>query len=90
MLTVSQDAATLVRSIADDADLSDDAGLRIVIHPTHKSLSMGLAHHAEPDDVTVTSNGAHVFLSRPASKRLSRGTLRAEITDQRSAFFLDR
>jgi Fe-S cluster assembly iron-binding protein IscA len=90
VLTISHDAARLVRALTQDADLPDGAGMRIVIDQNHRSLSMGLARHPEPDDTIVTSNGVRVFLSESASKRLDRRDLRAELTEKRSRFFLDR
>ena len=48
MLTISHDAARLVRRLTQDADLPDEAGMRIVIDQNHRSLSMGLARHPEP------------------------------------------
>lgn len=89
MLTLTQDAAALVCTLRRDADLPTEAGLRIVIDPKRRSLSMGLARNPEPQDEVVSSDGAHVFLSQPAAARLERRTLRAEITEQRSLFFLD-
>jgi Fe-S cluster assembly iron-binding protein IscA len=90
MLTISEDAATLIRRLTDVAAATDEAGLRIVVDSTHDSLSMDVVVAAEPLDVVVTSEGAKVFLSSSAAKRVTHGTLRAEITAGRSAFFLDR
>jgi len=89
MLTLTRDAATLVSTLRRDADLPNEAGLRIVVDPNHRSLSMGLARNPEPRDEVISSDGAHVFLSQPAAARLERRTLRAEITEERSLFFLD-
>ena len=89
MLSISGDAARLVRTLTHDANLPDEAGMRIVIDPKHRSLSMELARNPEPQDEIINSNGAHVFLSQPASRRLELRTLRAAITDRRSQFFLD-
>lgn len=88
MLSISQDAATLVRTLTRDADLPDDAGVRIIIDPTHHSLSMDLARNPEPRDAIVTAHGAHVFLTQPVVERLERRTLRAEVTEARSLFFI--
>jgi len=90
MLTLTRDAAKLVSTLRRDADLPKEAGLRIVVDPNHRSLSMGLARKPEPQDEVVSTDGAHVFLSPSAAARLEQRTLRAEITDERSLFFLDR
>jgi iron-sulfur cluster assembly protein len=90
MLTISEDAARLVRTLTHDADLPAEAGVRIVVDPTHHSLSMGLAPKPEPRDVVVAIHGARVFLTPLAANRLRRRTLKAEITTTRALFFLDR
>jgi len=89
MLTISDEAAQLVRTLTQDADLPEDAGVRIVVDPRHNSLSMSLANEPEPADVVVATHGARVFLTASASRRLERRTLRAELTDSRTLFFLD-
>lgn len=89
MLVISGEAAQLVRTLAEDADLPDHAGLRIVVDPTHNSLSMALAAEPDPADVVVATQGARVFMTASASRRLQRRTLRAELTDSRTLFFLD-
>ena len=89
MLMISDEAAQLVRALTDDADLPERAGLRIVVDPTHNSLSMALAMGPQPADVVVATQGARVFLTALASRRLHRRTLRAELTDGRTLFFLD-
>ena len=90
MLTISEDAAHLVRALTRDADLPKDAGVRIVVDPTHNSLSMGLASAPEPADVVVARHGARVFLTPSAARRLRRRTLKAEVHKNRRLFFLDR
>lgn len=87
-LAVSQDAATLVRHLVETAGLPAGAGVRIVIDSHHHSLSMGLARGPEPQDEVISSDGARLFLSQPATGRLRHRTLRAELTDDRSAFFI--
>lgn len=89
MLLISDEAAQLVRTLTHDADLPEQAGLRIVVDPTHNSLSMALAAEPQPADVVVATQGARVFLTALASRRLQRRTLRAELTDSRTLFFLD-
>ena len=88
MLTVSPEAAALVRHLVATAELPDGSGIRIVIDGQHHSLSMGLAPGPEPHDEVISSGGARVFLSRPANGRLGSRTLEAEVTDLRSVFYL--
>lgn len=88
MLTVSPEAAVLVRQLVETADLPEGSGVRIVIDGQHHSLSMGLARGPEPQDDVILSGGACVFLSQPATGRLEARTLEAEVTDLRSVFYL--
>lgn len=90
MLTITEEAAVLIRTLRRDAQLIEQAGLRIVVDPTSLSLSMGLAVTPAPGDSVVDRYGARVFLSPSAAYRLGKGTLQAEITEGRSRFFLDR
>lgn len=86
---ISDEAARLVRTLTHDADLPEDAGVRIVVDPRHNSLSMALAAKPDPADVVIAAHGARVFLTASASQRLQRRTLNAEHTDSRTRFFVD-
>lgn len=88
MLTVTKDAATLIRELSRKAGAPSPSGLRIVIDPVHDSLSMSLASCAAPGDTVVASGDTRVFLSSAASQRLATRTLRADTTATRSSFFL--
>ena len=89
MLAVSETAATLVRTLAEDSPLPDIVGLRIDIDTSYDSLFMRLTSHARPGDAVVEAHGATVFLSPSAAERLSQQILRADITDGRRSFFID-
>lgn len=90
MLTMTQDAADLVRALAQRDSLPAGGGLRIVLNPTTHSLSMGWAAAPEHADAVIARDGALLFLSRPAERRTHGRTLCAEITSARSTFYLDR
>jgi hypothetical protein len=66
-----------------------EAGLRIMVDPVNDSLSMGIATAPAPEDAVIIRDGTRVFLSRSAGRRLHRRTLRAELSANRSLFFLD-
>ena len=87
-LTLSPEAAALVRVLVQSADLPEGSGVRIIVDAQHRSLSMGLARRPEPQDDVISSDGARVFLSQPATGRLESRTLEAEVTDLRSVFYL--
>lgn len=88
MLTISNDAATLIRALCQKAAQPSQSGLRIVIDPAHDSLSMSLATRPSAGDTVVASGETRVFLSSAASQRLATRTLRADITGKRTSFFL--
>ncbi len=79
----------MVRSMQDGARETSSDGLRIVIHPQHRSLSMSLADR-RPDDIVVTGHGATVFLSAAAAERLEGCTLRGGAVGAIPSFYLDR
>ena len=88
MLTMTQDAATLVRTLTDRGALTAGGGVRIVVNGRTNSLSMSLVSSARNTDVVVGRGNALVFLSQPAAMRTQNKTLCAEINPQRSSFFL--
>jgi Fe-S cluster assembly iron-binding protein IscA len=88
MLRITEDAATLVTALTSAEDRSGHSGLRIIIDPVHHSLSMGIARR-QPDDAVISKGSARVFLAPSAAHRLRRRTLRAELSADRSVFFLD-
>lgn len=87
-LTLSDDAAGLIRALARKARASAGSGLRISVDGRHDSLTMQLAPKAVSGDVVVLNRDTVVFLSPAASRRLSGRTLRASTPPERSAFFL--
>jgi iron-sulfur cluster assembly protein len=88
MLSITEDAATLIRTLTN-AEPSDQKGLRIIVDPVNHSLSMSIAGGPAPADAVVTNGDARVFLSSLAAHRLDGRTLRADISGDRSLFFLD-
>lgn len=72
----------------DGPSEGSDGGLRIVIDPQYRSLSMSLADR-QADDVVITGHGVQVFLSAAADERLRGCTLRAGAVGSGSWFYLD-
>ena len=88
-LTMSADAATLIRALVDERSLPISAGLRIVLRAETNSLSMRIAGVPEREDVVISRAGARVFLGASAAGRVAGRTLCAQVVPNRPAFFLD-
>jgi len=89
MLEITEEAASLVRTLADRGSVPQSGGLRLVLNPDTDSLSMGMAAAPDMSDAVITRAGARLFLSPPAAQRTQGRRLCAEITDTRALFFLD-
>jgi hypothetical protein len=89
MLRLTMESASLIRTLVQAAQLPVGAGLRLVVDPVHRSLSMRVESRREEGDSEVTRDGAHVFLAPDVARRLGARTLQAEITSARSTFFLE-
>ncbi len=87
MITMTDDAATLISTLVNDSDLPDSAGLRLGADPILGSLAMNLSRTPMTNDVVVGHNGALLFLARSVAERLGDQTLRAQL-EHRPAFFL--
>ena len=88
MLTLTDDATTMIEELLHQAELPPGAGLRIAQREDHTALAMSLAEHAEPRDVVVRDGAATVFLGPVAAERLTEQTLDARTNESGSAFYL--
>lgn len=88
MLRLTDEAATLIEDLVQNADLPEGAGLRIAQRDDHLALAMSLAEHAEPRDTVVHDGATAVFLGPVAAARLSEDTLDARTNETGSAFYL--
>ncbi|MGB8652040.1 MAG: hypothetical protein WCD35_15410 [Mycobacteriales bacterium] len=88
MATLSDEAAVLIRSLLENADLPETAGLRLGTDPERNSLEMRLVPQPAARDVVIAHRGASLFLSPVAARRLRGQTLRAQLQGRR-AFFVD-
>jgi hypothetical protein len=87
MITMTNEAASLITTLVSDSDLPDSAGLRLGTDPFSGSLAMSLSRRPKASDVVVGHNGALLFLASTVADRLADQTLRAQLED-RPAFFL--
>ena len=81
MLTLTENASTIVKDIAAQQGGSESMGLRISGEdPTH-GLMITAAEQPLPGDTTVTTNGALVYLDEPAAQQLDDQVLDASVDD---------
>jgi Fe-S cluster assembly iron-binding protein IscA len=88
MFTCSDDAATLIRSLVDDAELPDGSGLRLVLNAGTRSLMMSLAARPHAADEVHVHGDVCVFVASSAATRLDQQTLHAQLTGRRRTFYL--
>jgi iron-sulfur cluster assembly protein len=88
MLTVTEQAASMIRELLDHADLPEGAGLRIAQREDHTSLAMTLTDEPSPDDLIVAERDVAIFLGPMAARRVETQTLDATSTDISAAFYL--
>ena len=80
MLTLTDQASTVVKDLAERATGSDEAGLRISTLPDNpKDYEVKVAAFPEPDDIVVANDGAQVFLESRAADALANRVLDAKV-----------
>ena len=78
MLTMTENASTLIKTLAAQTTVEDDAGLRISAADDSTELRVDLTPAPEPHDHIVESAGAKVFLEPGASEQLADKVLDAQ------------
>ncbi len=86
MLTITENAADVVKKIVDQNDTEPDAGLRIS-QGTDESLALAPAVTAQPGDQVVEEKGAKVFLDEGAALVLNDKILDAKVEEDGSVQF---
>lgn len=81
MLTLTENASTIVRDIAAQQGGSDNSGLRISSDDPAQGLMVTAAQEPHPGDETVAQNGAVVYLDSMASQQLEDQILDASVDD---------
>lgn len=81
MLTLTENASTLIKNLADQTTVADDAGLRISAEGDSKNLSVDLIPAPEPTDQVIESAGARVFLEENAAGLLDDKVLDAQLDE---------
>lgn len=83
MLTLTENASTIVKDITSQQGLSDTAGLRITSEDSPEpSFAVTAAPQPEPGDQIVEASGAHVYLDAPAAEQLDDKVLDARVDQE--------
>jgi iron-sulfur cluster assembly protein len=81
MLTLTDNASTIIKQLADQSAVAANAGLRISATEGAAGLAVDLTPAPEPDDQIVESAGARVFLEPSAAAVLEDKVLDAELDE---------
>ena len=88
LLTLTENASTIVKTITDQTTDSEDAGLRFSQEAADASaLAITTADAPEPGDQVVEDGGARVFLEENAAGVLDDKVLDAQVDDTGSVQF---
>jgi iron-sulfur cluster assembly protein len=88
MLTITDNAATVVKDLAGRATGSPAGGLRISASETDMSnFDVTMIPAPEAEDQVVENDGAHVFLEKVAAEALADKELDAIIDDEGAVRF---
>ena len=88
MLTVTENAATVIKGLLTSAGEPASAGLRIGAKGDDSHLAVEIAPAPESGDAVIEDNGARVFLDEVAIPQLSRRELDAQISGDSVQFLL--
>ncbi len=82
MLTLTENASTIVKTLVDQTESSQDAGLRFSQEdPSAGALTVTTAEQAMPGDAVVEHDGAKVFLDETATVALGDQVLDANVDE---------
>ena len=88
MLSLTENASTIVQTITDQSTDSADGGLRFSQEsPDATALAIATAEAPEPGDQVVEDGGARVFLEPNAAETLGDKVLDAQVDDSGSVQF---
>lgn len=88
MLTLTDNASTIVKTIASQSTGTDDAGLRISTQQSDAGdFAVDVANAPEGTDKVVENNGARVFLEETAAAALDDKVLDAEVNAEGAVRF---
>jgi iron-sulfur cluster assembly protein len=80
MLTLTENATTIVNEITTQPGLGESAGLRITqVDSPEPAFEVTAAAHGEPEDQVVEQDGATVYLDRASAELLDDKVLDAAV-----------
>ena len=80
MLTLTENASTIVRDITAQTSEADDAGLRITTDDTPEpAFAISASEGPQPGDAKVEQDGATVYLDEPSAAQLDDKVLDASL-----------
>ena len=86
MLTLTEHAQTAVRTLTQDPQAPESAGLRIT--PGNDGLELMIVAEPVPGDALIDDGGARVFVEPQAAQLLDEQILDAQVEDGNVNFFL--
>ena len=86
MLTLTKHAQTAVRTLTQDPQAPENAGLRIT--PGNDGLELMLVAEPVPGDALIDDDGARVFVEPQVAQLLDEQTLDAQVEEGNVNFFL--
>lgn len=81
MLTLTDNASTLIKNLAEQTAEAENVGLRISTTEDDAGLAVDLAPAPEPTDQVVESSGARVYLEQNAAAVLNDKVLDAQLDE---------
>jgi len=87
MLTLTDNAAAVIRDLTSAEEVPEGAGLRIASDPAAGGLTLTLAPQPQVGDQVVDESGARLFLDTEASQLLDDKALDAAIDDSGGVHF---
>ena len=88
MLTLTENAQTLVRDIVSSPEVPAESGLRIAPSADAAQLELSIAEAPSPGDQVIDAGDARVFVEPTAAEALNDSTLDAATTDEGTGFVL--
>ncbi|MFN2319691.1 MAG: Fe-S cluster assembly protein HesB [Dermatophilaceae bacterium] len=88
MLTVTDNAQSLVKGLTENADLPETGGVRLAMAPDQAQLTVSLVTEPEDTDQVVDSGEARIYVAEDAAEALDGHALDATQTPDGVGFTL--